>query len=382
MKLRLTILFFSVLFTHFIQAQIVFSPVYRKFNKDSQARFYIDRIIDARIDTSTLVGTVIDTVARTIERVEYEKSVSSSLLETLNFAIDKHSKAIPLTIRINYMEYGKRQIKKKEKGVWVYFDIELFIQKDGKYFKFGSEQRAFEGINPSGIDAVDFSNLTWYAWKEVLGDYIFKFSSKPINEMVYSDSTLLRRRVFSEVLDTDKIKEGIYGTYEGFLKNKPWLTPNLKYSDKGEFMIIDPVSGKEERIKSSEYVWAIFYRGQLFYAFKNKELFTRYQYVPLERFGTTFEIAGFSQKTYNQNLIKYQMRGITSNTITNIFGSSFSLGYVSNSGFNSLSSTYIFFSFSSIQTFGKLMGGARENRFILNPTTGQLEKIHFTNLNP
>ena len=385
MKLRFTAFFFLFLLSHFIQAQITFTPTFRKFNKEYQARYYIDKIIDARADTSVLVGTMIDTVAKIVERVEFEKSVSASLLESIDFAIDRYPKAMPLTMRINYLEYGKRQVKKDENCLWLYIDADFLTIKEGKLIRVGLVQKAFEGINLSGINSVDLANLSWNACKEILKDLIYKNSLKSLDGVIYADSMLSKRRIFPEILDPEKIKEGIFGSYEGFLKNEPWLTPKLEYSEKGEFLIVDSLSGKRERIKPSEFVWIVCHRGQLFYAFKNKDIFTKYQYVPLERLGTTFEVAGIAQKVYNKNLESYRIQTATSRVMSGAVSlstipRSFSTIYSTTTYFRPTGLYYASIAIGAIQILSSLLGENREGRFILNSSSGQLERIYFTDL--
>jgi hypothetical protein len=370
MKLRFLIVTLLI-FIHFLtQAQITFSPIYRKFNKEVKARYYIDRIIDARVDTSTFVGTVIDTIARTVTEIEYEKSVPLATKESLDFAIDRDEKAIPIILKINHLEYGKRPIKKKGNIIGLYLDIELYMKKEDKFQKIGDLQKAFDGIKPSGSDNIDFSNLTWYVWKEILDDYIYKLKLKSIDDNLYNENDLAKSKILPPIFSTERLKDGIYLNYKEFLEANPAYYSKemgeckLRFDGK-VFYVTGSRDGKEQKIGSNFDLWAIVENGQVLHAFRSGNL-ARYEYVYLEPLGTTFEISGMGLKVYNKRLENYRKKNLKWNMI---------LGGLS---VNSLAN-YNIGTLLAIDMLRKI-SGSENSRYMINTSTGQLQSIPFINL--
>lgn len=369
MKLRFLIVLFIILASFSSQAQITFSPVYRKFNTEVKSRFYVDRIIDARVDTSTFVGTVIDTIAKTITNIEFEKSIASSLKESFDFTIDREDKAIPLIVKINNLEYGRRQTKRKESILGMYFDVELYLKKDDKYLKIGDLQKAFDGIKPIGADNVDFGMLTWYVWKEILDDYIYKMRIKPVDETLYTENDLIKSKILPPIFSNEKLKDGIYLNYKEFLDANPaYYSKEMgecKFRFDGKVFYVTGKDEKEQKIGSNFDLWAIVENGQILHAFRNGNL-ARYEYVYLEPLGTTFEISGIGLKIYKKRLENYRnknikwniiLAGLTANSVPN-----FNLG-----------------SLLGINVLRKI-SGSENSRYMINTSTGQLESIPFINL--
>ncbi len=369
MKLRFLIVTLLIFIHLSTQAQITFSTIYRKFNKEVKARYYIDRIIDARVDTSTFVGTVIDTIARTVTEIDFEKSVPLATKESLDFAIDRDEKAMPIILKINHLEYGKRPIKKKGHIIELYLDIEFYIKKEDKFQKIGDLQKAFDGIKPSGSDNIDFSNLTWYVWKEILDAYIYKMKLKPIEDSLHSENDLIKSKILSPIFSTEKIKDGIYLNYKEFLDANPaYYSKEMgecKFRFDGKVFYVTGKDGKEQKIGSNFDLWAIVEDGQVLHAFRSGNL-ARYEYVYLEPLGTTFEISGIGLKIYKKRLENYRnknikwniiLAGLTANSVPN-----FNLG-----------------SLLGISVLRKI-SGSENSRYMINTLTGQLESIPFINL--
>lgn len=369
MKLRFLIVLLLILASFPSQAQITFSPIYQKFNKEVKAQYYIDRIIDARVDTSTFVGTVIDTIARTVITIEFEKSVPSSLKESLDFAIDRNDKAMPIVVKVNNLEYGKRQTKRKENILGVYYDIEFYIKKDEKYQKVGDLQKAFDGIKPMGAYNIDFGMLTWYFWKEILDDYIYKMRIKPINETLYTETDLTKSKILPPIFSTKKLKDGIYLNYKEFLDANPdYYSKELgdcKFRFDGKVFYVTGKDGKEQKIGSNFDLWAIVEKGQVLHAFRSGNL-ARYEYVYLEPLGTTFEISGIGLKIYNKRLEDYRKKNMNWNIIL--------AGLTANSVPN-----YNLGALLGINVLRKI-SGTENSRYMINTSTGQLENIRFINL--
>ncbi len=373
MKLRFLIITVLILVSLVVQAQITFSPVYRKFNKDIKTRFYVDRVIDARVDTSTYVGSVIDTIARTVTEIESEKSVSVSLKEFFDFAIDKDAKTMPIVLKINHLEYGKRQAKKEGHIISLYLDAELFVKKDGKYQKIGNIQKAFEGIKPVGADNIDFANLTWYVWKEILDDYIYKMRIKPVDETLYTENDLTKGKILPPIFSTKKLRDGIYLNHQEFLDANPaYYSKEMgecKFRLDGTVFYVTGKDGKEQKIGSNFDLWAIVENGQVLHAFRSGNL-ARYEYVYLEPYGTTFEISGIGQKIYNKRLEDYRIKNATHNIILHSLFRSLNA--------NSFGNYNIAIAFNIILLAN--IAGSENRRYIINTSTGQLEKISFIDL--
>lgn len=374
MKLRILIILLLSSMFYSMKAQITF----RKFSREYKAHYYIEKIIDARADTSTFVGYSIDTLAKTITDISFEKSVSTTFKECLDFAIDKENDAIPLIIRINYLEYGKRIISNNENGVWVYYDFDFFIKEQDRYIQVRSEQKICEGINPSGIDNVDFPNLTWSALQEMLHEFIYKNALRPLEGVItYSDSTIIELKNITPVFSDVKFVDGIYSTYQEFLSGKPSYPINEKNKlsrDRLNFYYIDE-EGREKKVKRSYDLWGIVFNGEPLYA-QWDSYYGRYFYAPLEPLGTAIEAAWIAPKFYVGNFLKYKwknsqnlpigMNYTFSEKILKIF-------HLTSPGQDA---------FFTIGIPVKQFLGSRSHRYLINAKTGKLEESHFININP
>lgn len=379
MKHFFTIILLSICINYPIFAQVEVQIAGIKINTHRESDFYVERVIDARTDTSAIVGGIPDESTKTVQSIEFVKNVPSSLQDFFDYAIIKNSKAKPIIIRINHLTCGQRKIKKNEQGPWVNIEVDFFIHKEGGYVLVGSEKRLFEGSSPSGVATIDFSKLTTYALKTIMLEIIdYKISIRPVSNTVISEVDLLQKAKAPIILTDNKLNDGLYASYQEFIENRPSSTPIIEVKPFRTYYELYEVfpDGEKKRISPARYkIWGLCYQGSVYYAVKDKNAISSYNYISLKSMGTTFEAIG----TYeNENRGKYQeykfvnagIRAWNANVYFNNYYGAFS-AWGSALGVMSIGVGII----ELIKALDN-----KSYRFMIDSKSGKLEKVIFTDL--
>ncbi len=379
MKYFFTFILLTFFTNYFTFAQVEVQISVAKINKNRESDFYVERVIDARTDTSAIVGGIPDESTKTVQSIEFIKSVASSFQDFLDNAIIKNSKAKPLVLRINYLECGQRKIKKNEQGPWVNLEVDFFIHKENGYILVSSEKRLFEGESSSGVSTIDFSKLTTYALKTIMLEIIeYKTDLRPVNNTVISEADLLQKAKAPTVLTDKKLNDGLYANYQEFLDNRPSSNPIIEVKPFRTYYELYEVfpDGKKKRISPASYkIWGLCYQGSVYYAVKDRNAINSYNHISLKSMGTTFEATG----TYeNENRGKYQdykfvnagIRAWNANVYFNNYYGAFS-AWGSALGVMSIGVGII----ELIKALDN-----KSYRFMIDSKSGKLEKVIFTDL--
>jgi hypothetical protein len=379
MKLSFTIFLCSFCINYFTFAQIEIQIAGTKINNHRESDFYIERVIDARTDTSAIIGGISDESTKTVQSIEFVKSVAVSLQEFFDYAIVKNSKAKPLVIRINHLRCGQRKIKKNEQGPWVNLEVDFFLHKDDGYVLVDSEKRLFEGSSSSGVATIDFSKLATYALKTIMLEIIdYKTKRHPVSNTIISETDLLQKAKAPIILTDKKLNDGLYANYQEFLENKPSSNPVIEIKPFRTYYELYEVfaDGEKKRISPASYkIWGLCYQGSVYCAVKDRNAISSYNYINLKSLGTAFEASG----TYeNENRGKYKdykfinagIRAWNANVYFNSYYGAFS-GWGSALGGLSIGVGII----ELIKALDN-----KSYRFMIDSKSGKLERVIFTDL--
>jgi hypothetical protein len=350
-----------------------------KINTHRESDFYVERVIDARTDTSAIVGGIPDESSKTVQSIEFVKNVASSLQDFFDYAIIKNSKAKPIIIRINHLTCGQRKIKKNEQGPWVNLEVDFFIHKEGGYVLVSSEKRLFEGSSPSGVATIDFSKLTTYALKTIMLEVIdYKISLRPVSNVTVSEDSLLQKAKAPTVLTEKKLNDGLYANYQEFLENRPSSNPIIEVKPFRTYYELYEVfpDGKKKRISPASYkIWGLCYQGSVYHAVKDRNAISSYNYISLKPLGTTFEVTDTYENgnrgTYQDyKFINAGIRAWNANVYFNNYYGAFS-GWGSALGVMSIGVGII----ELIKALDN-----KSYRFMIDNKSGKLERVIFTDL--
>jgi hypothetical protein len=379
MKYFFTLILLTFFINYLTFAQVEVQISVAKINKNIESDFYVERVIDARTDTSAIVGGIPDEFSKTVQSIEFVKNVSSSLQDFFDYAVIKNSKAKPIIMRINRLVCGQRKIKKNEKGPWVNIEVDVFIHKDDGYILVDSEKRLFEGSSPSGSATIDFSKLTTYALKTIMLEIMeYKISLRPVSNTVISEVDLLQEAKAPTILTDKKLNDGLYANYQEFLENRPSSNSIIEVKPFQTYYELYEVfpDREKKRISPARYkIWGLCYQGSVYYAVKDKNAISSYNYINLTTLGTNFEATG----TYeNENRGKYRdykfinagIRAWNANVYFNNYYGAFS-AWGSALGFMSIGVGII----ELIKALDN-----KSYRFMLDSKSGKLEKVLFTDL--
>lgn len=371
------LLIFSINFPTFAQVEI--QMLVAKINTQRESDFYVERVIDARTDTSIIVGGIPDESAKTVQSIEFTQSVASNFQYFFDNAIIKNSKAKAIIIRINHLTCGQRKIKKNEKGPWVNLEVDFFFHKDDGYILVGSEKRLFEGSSTLGIAAIDFSKLTSNALKIIMLEIIeYKTKLRPVSNAIISEVDLLQRAKAPIILTDKKLNDGLYASYQEFLENRPSSNPIIEVKPFQTYYELYEVfpDGKKERISPfSRKIWGLCYQGSVYCVVKDRNAINSYNYINLIPLGTTFEATGTYEnetrtKYQNYKFINTGIRVWNANVYFNNYYGAFS-GWGTALGVMSIG--------VGIIELLKALDN-RIYRFMINSKSGKLERVIFTDL--
>jgi hypothetical protein len=255
-------------------------------------KFFVETIIDARSDQSKNVGLLVDNLKT--ESVEFEDEINKSLFDLFHFALKPTENAIPIIVKINELEYNKKYFGKgfDKELVWMFADYEIFVrQKDGRYFRLTHVQDLVEAIIPDESYGVNFAELTWIFWNKAFSE-VQGMRLLPKPNSIFVDETEMEIPISRPPILRDSIiKGGIYMSYNEFLNNSPSIT-DIGIDSTGVYLR-NIKTNKFEAVRPIDNIWGFSDGYNLFVNHKNQ-----CDYIPLERVGTTFEIAKAAPKPY------------------------------------------------------------------------------------
>ncbi len=309
-----------------IHAQTKISTQYRDFNVNPV--FKIGNIIDSR-EHKSIVGEFINDEKK-IESIVTDDSLHI-FLKTLFHNCTKVSENVAkytFTLKINHLEFDKRNVETKDR-YWVFCDFDIFVNNsDNTYSKIFSGVEALEGIRASDDKSLNddhlFTRLNWYFWDTIYQ----KFSPSKIRNGLKEVKKMSFEEIYSKnecpvIFCKDSIKVGSYFNKNDLLANKP-ITEHYNIKDTN-LTIKNEVENTIQTIPSS-LIYAYYDGKQLFINYN----FTK-NYVPVERLGTVFEAAGFTNKVNNSTINNRmgQMAWNTSRAVVNPSGLNSGLAVVS-----------------------------------------------------
>jgi hypothetical protein len=282
-----------------IHAQIAFMPKALKFSLPN-CKYTVEKVIDARADTSVSVGLLVDNSQ--FQLVEYESNVSSSLHDFFEFAIRPSKNSVPIAIKIHSLEYNKNYFGKNlnKELVWMFADYEVFVkQKDNTWYRLIRVKDVVEAQIFDEMYNLNFAELTWIFWNKAFRELQSKkMHNQPID--VLADDAIGHPALYPPIL-TDALKGGIYMSYQEFLSNNPSIT-DIGINENGVYKR-NPKTNKLEPVKPKDRIWGFSDGYNCFIYLADNDY--NVDIIPIEPIGTTFETARIAKKPYIENNFQF-----------------------------------------------------------------------------
>jgi hypothetical protein len=294
-------LIYSLLLISFSSfGQIILPVKYGKFNKSSN--FNVVEVLDKRLDT-TSVGVINSIDGNKKDTITLNKPIPEFFMEMFNKNQNLSPKASNNSVifKINYMEFNKRDVKKKQR-YWVSYDIDVYLKiAENQYVSLISGMRGLEGETEfrktENLDEIQFWKLNWHFW-DIINTEISKKNLKLQNKdkATLSYEQICQMPEIRNIFNEDVLKVGNYVSLNELFNNRPSVELN-KYK-KPTYEGVDALTGKKNNL--------VYPNKHYFGHCDGKNIFINYNmtgdFLPLERLGTSFEIAGIAEKVYHKRI--------------------------------------------------------------------------------
>ncbi len=278
-------------------SQITIPIKFKSFKYASN--YQIDEVIDARNDT-TNVGLILNMEKKRVDTVQLSIPLNIYIKEMFrnNLLINEKGSKYSITLKVNYLEFNKRQIEDKVR-YWVFYDFTGYIKNsDNTYTQLFDGFQTIEGKPDMGhkddSDELQFWTLHWLFWDNIHNQLnSFKYKSILKEGKPLKLSEINKTFELPKVFLSDSLKSGNYESYQELLDNNP----SVKFNNLKEplFVSIDSTDKTKKQV---------IYPNKWYLGHSNgKNIFINYNltgnYIPIERLGTVFEVSGLATKIYN-----------------------------------------------------------------------------------